>query len=241
MKTRRDYKGNIWRHLLADAIEANDGYCRGYRDKAALSWNVGVYESVPDFKQMLLDSTTKKGDYCIGPDAELDEGLLAQLQKEWDDDEHQSQVFYWAIEDMQRDVTDADCYMFLRPEVEKRYGLNQGSSGYDVTWEFMGRQGKHLCLTAFEGENLKVSARELAEYVRDGTAGNYSNKWCLKLLAFIHESDICFTREMVESEFEHQVRFMFYQELEEIEEKTKRMRKEAAERLWWAERDGVTK
>lgn len=111
---------------------------------------------------------------------------------------------------------------------------------FKVRWEFQGRGGKHLCLTEFEGGTLEMTSRDLAQNIRDDTGADYSNAWCQKLVAFIHECDLCFTCKNVDSEFEYQCAFQLSLELEEISHKTAAKVKEAAERQFWNERDTVT-
>lgn len=117
---------------------------------------------------------------------------------------------------------------------------------FDVECQFMGRQGKHLCLVRFEGQRLDVTSDSLAETIREaddrfGGDTAFTNDWCQKLLAFIHECDLMFTRENVKSEFEYQQAFRLGQELTEAADKTAANAKEAAERQAWAERDVMTK
>lgn len=90
---------------------------------------------------------------------------------------------------------------------------------FDVSWEFHGRGGKHLCLTEFEGRSLEHSSEDLAEMIRNpDNAANYSNEWCQKLLAFIHECDLCFTHQAVEQEWEYQASYRLAQELNDAHE-----------------------
>jgi hypothetical protein len=112
---------------------------------------------------------------------------------------------------------------------------------FDVSWEFAGRQGKHLCLSEFEGRRLYMRAEDLAEHIRQDDDGSYPNWWCQRLVAFIHECDICFDRKMVKQEFEHQVAFRFANDLNDVYEACVKAKKESVERLFWAERDVVTK
>lgn len=112
---------------------------------------------------------------------------------------------------------------------------------FDVEWEFLGRQGKHLCLVSFEGRKLKDYSKWFAQSLREPpTAEEYSNEWCQKLVAFIHECDLMFEYKNIASEFEYLALFRFYCRIEEIEEQTKKMLKETAERQFWAERDVMT-
>lgn len=89
---------------------------------------------------------------------------------------------------------------------------------YDVSWEFHGRGGKHLCLTEFEGKSLEHRSDDLAEAIREDDSGEYPNSWCQKLLAFIHECDLCFTSKIVEQEWEYQAAYFLAQNLLEAHE-----------------------
>lgn len=237
--TRRDFKGNIWRHLLVRAIEANGGYCARH-DRYALEWNVACYAGIGDFDTLLAKAREGGNDFGITADTDLDAGLLAELKFEWDGQQNQSDMWGWVIDDMRQSVERDDTYRFLRPEIEQRYGVSSGESGFDVDWVFEGRGGKHLCLSRFQYRDLEKHYTDLAGEIAEDVTGEYSNSWCLKLLAFIHESDICFTREKVEQEFEYQVFWQFCSKLEEIADQTNRLRKEAAEAAFWAQRDVAT-
>lgn len=237
--TRRDFKGNIWRHLLVRAIEANGGYC-AQRDRYALEWNVACYGGIDDFDTLLAKARQGDNDFSIKADTDLDAGLLAKLKVEWGDDKHRFDVWMWVIDDMRESVKGDDTYRFLSPNIERRYGVNSPDAGFDVDWVFEGRSGKHLCLSRFQHRDLEKHYTDLAREITEDDNGSYTNSWCLKLLAFIHESDICFTRQKVEEEFEYQVLWQFCSKLDEIAGQTEKMRKEAAEAAFWAERDVAT-
>jgi hypothetical protein len=116
----------------------------------------------------------------------------------------------------------------------------QGLESYEVEFEFMGRQGKHLCVTEFEGRGLGISADDLADNIRNDSDGAYPNVWCQRLLAMIHEWDLCFSREAVKQEFHYQVGFHFAQRMREVYDECEAEAKEAAERQACAERDIMT-
>lgn len=112
---------------------------------------------------------------------------------------------------------------------------------FKVEWEFAGRQGKHLCLSWFEGKSLRMRSDDLsADITSDSEAESYSNEWCQKLLAFIHECDLCFTSANVKQEFEYQVSFRAADELHDLYEECVAAAKEKAEADYWAERDVMT-
>lgn len=112
---------------------------------------------------------------------------------------------------------------------------------FEAEFSFEGRGGKHLVVESFEGRNLKMGSEYLADEIRNDDNGIYSNEWCRALLAMIHEWDLCFTPAAVKSEFRYQIEFRFAQRLEEVHDATAKLREEAAERQFWAERDVMTK
>lgn len=261
---RKDFKGNVWRELCARAIEANCGYSSGYHDRAALSWNVSCSGYIRNYWETLLARVIRDHGLTQEEMDEIDPAKVSAIKAEWEDDEHQNREWSNAIEDMQRSLLDGDSYRTIRPEIAARYGLTGSEaklhSGirynfehkyrdgawahvpyFTVGWTFMGRQGKHLCLTEFEGKDLNMQPDALADFIRTDDQGSYPNEWCQKLLAFIHECDIMFTSKNVSDEFEYQVSYRLEQDLREALDATQKEAKEAAERQAWAERDVMTK
>jgi hypothetical protein len=239
---------NIYRELCARAIENNGGYSRGYHERFALSWNVGVSARKSSFDELYpLALERLKEDHGV-TEPDWTAAALHNVKTDWDRKMEKGELFYWIIEDMQRGVTEADSYKTLRPEIAARYGLpysrfpkkyarrNKEMAYYpakvdgwilvdpytveqfDVSWEFHGRGGKHLCLTEFEGKPLNNCSEDLAESILQDDSGEYSNQWCQKLVAFIHECDLCFTHENVEKEWEYQAAYRLAQELLEAHE-----------------------
>lgn len=103
---------------------------------------------------------------------------------------------------------------------------------FNVEFEFHGRGGKHLCPTDFEGNSLELSSEDLAEAIRDGAMDQgYSNQWCQKLLAFIHECDLMFTSKAASEEFNYMLLFRFWTDhIEEVVTGSQTLLKEADER-----------
>lgn len=115
---------NKYRELCARAIQNNGGYSRGYHERNALSWEVGVYESIPDYDEMFKKVVTKVGDtYNIDPATPLDADLLEELKEEWESQSEQDALYYSIAESMRWGVTDCDSYRTIRPEIAHRYGL----------------------------------------------------------------------------------------------------------------------
>ncbi len=268
-------KGNVYRRLLAAAVERNAGYLRAYRECYPLSWDVSLTASIPSYDKLFADRHQIVAD-CLGPLPDLDKFLPAKaltvLKDKWSNGAWRLGLWNRVTDDMRESLTGGDTYRTMAPEVATRYGLpvqrfprkyrrltmddvcyhpasKQGwvledpwvLPFYRVKWAFAGRNGKHLVLSEFEGRRLdRCSSEELAEAIRSGAEGTYSNKWCQALLAMIHEWDTCFTRKAVEDEFVYQCKWQFAQKLEIIHDAAAEAGKEAAERDYWAERDIVT-
>lgn len=126
--TRRDFKGNVYRELLAQAIEKNGGYSSGYHDRYALSWNVALGWGIPDSDKILekvfFDNEymehTREDFMKVVPAARLKE-----WSDEWDNEHSQGRVWEDVQESMARSVTegDDDAMRTIRPEIAKRFGL----------------------------------------------------------------------------------------------------------------------
>lgn len=264
---RRDFKGNVYRRLLVGAIERNGGYRGGYHDRYALSWNVSIHEYVKPFDilfpKALAHDYGPGSDADLDPELltkvrnEWDDEEHMNQVWDWvvesmrrgvvDADAYRTVRPEIAAryglpgseEAMPRQYkrrTDESAYHPAGREGWIKINPYRNTLYFDVEWEFAGRQGKHLCLTEFEGHKLDMRSADLAEAIRENESG-YSNEWCQKLLAFIHECDLCFTQEAIREEFKYQMLYQLAQELDEVADETKRLKKEAAERQYWAERD----
>lgn len=192
-------------------------------------------------------------------DAVIDDAKLMHFCDKWDTDSNLRRVWTWVQEDMARCITDCDSYSTYSPKTAARYGLPGSHAklhsgkrydhkhkyrdgawshtlSFDVNFGLHGRGGKHLCVHMFEGRSLAARNSELAEAISTDDEGMYSNVWCQKLLAMIHEWNICFSREAVNREFEYQCRYRFVSELNDLYDEAVSEAKEAAERLYWEER-----
>lgn len=220
---------NKIRHMLADAIENNGGYSRGYHGRWALSYEVGLYYANLD-KDHIYEVMCKEHGYLPPP-----------TSLEWDE----QQQWEGGQESMCYGLNDDDGNRTYGPDTAKRYSLPwerfprryvrddpSDSTRYpsakpgwklvnpwediiyfDVTFGLAGRGGKHLVVEEFEGHRLDMSANDLAERIRDDDAGNYSNRWCTYLLAMMGEWDAMFTSKIASAELEYQAAFRMYSEL----------------------------
>jgi hypothetical protein len=136
MKTRRDFKGNIWRELLARAIERNGGYSRGYHERFALEWTVGIYVGVPSSEALLNPLRPEEGVWGTlkenwGVSREefmqaVSSEALAEWREEWDSDSRKQSLWDDVREgmgEMLRGNVKGTTYGSVRPEIANRYGL----------------------------------------------------------------------------------------------------------------------
>lgn len=218
---------NKYRHMLADAIESNCGYSRGYWDRWAISYEVGLYYADLDLDN-IYQVMLKEHGYLPPP-----------TSIEWDE----QQVWNTVQEMMVWGLNDDDTNRTYSPDTAKRYGLGyyrypqkykrrtnecafypakkEGwirddpyiCEYFDVKFGLAGRCGKHLVVEEFEGRSLAVSADALAEDIRDDDCGNYSNHWCVRLLAMMDEWESIFTSRNASKEMEYQAAFLLHQEL----------------------------
>jgi hypothetical protein len=228
------------RELLARAVESNGGYTRHLSGSWPLSWEVPIQSRKSTFDE-LFDAAVKqlRQDHIGDEPTHWTPAHLKNVKFDWNSSMRGGGLFYQIAEDMRNDVQDSDTFKFMRPEIEKRYGLSVDPlrtrmyikepgckfriehdypRAFDVEFEFVGRGGKHLVISAFEGRKLVgLSAKDLAQMMRSGD-GAYSNAWCRDLLAMVHEWDLCFTPQEVESSWESAAAGMLARRLLEIHE-----------------------
>jgi len=260
---------NAYRELLAQAIEKNGGYSRGYHERFALAFTVGLYYANIDREHIY-----KKAVQEFGPLAPLTYGI------EWDEnDEWQS-----AQESMACGLNDDDGNRTYSPDTAARYGLPYHSAPglkywrrrkagdvcgyaaklpgwwivnpyanetYGVEFGLYGRGGKHLCVESFEGKSLQLSSDDLADAIRNDEDGSYPNKWCQRLLAMLTEWEQCFTSRNASAELEYLCAERMAQRVNERADawraalakartaKAARI-KESEARDYWASRDVLT-
>jgi hypothetical protein len=106
-----------------------------------------------------------------------------------------------------------------RPEIAARWGFAYKGKGaekpFDATFEFHGRQGKHLIVTQFEGTDLTLDLADMLDgpqYAHDCVP---SNLWCRQLCGMIEEWDLCFTSEAATNEYAYQRAFEIGSNLED--------------------------
>lgn len=237
---------NTYRRLLAEAILANGGYSSGY-DRWPLAWNVKDYSLDTRFAKLIEAAKELYHEYHAEK-LQLSPDTLKALAKKWDSPQRQESTYYRVFEDLRDGVTDDDTYRTLRPDIERRYGLDldelamrskfvaregyraarkraanlsRSCNYFNVKFVFAGRQGGHLVIDTFEGVRLWGStAKATAEDLMTQET-NYSNDWAQRLLAMVQEWDLCFTRQNVADEAQHQAAYRLMTYLEEEVESEK--------------------
>ena len=238
---------NRLREVLARRIEDNGGYTRRYYDRYALSWTVDL---LPDLSLEHIHKLT--GDARPVPD---------EIAADWDENELWSRAQEDAARCLDENcayrsysVPAATKWGFayhspMGPVAERYKRRTVGCAFYpavvagwirvrpynvpefEVGFCLEGRGGKHVCVTDFEGVDLRQSSDDLAEAIRAGDAG--TNLWCRKLLAMMDVWDEALTSEAAEGEAEYQAASRLEMQMDEHYS-------EAAEVQFWAERDVIT-
>lgn len=219
---------NTYRELLARAIESNGGYSRGYGERFALSFNVALYYANLDVDHIYalavkefgeLPPLTPAFEWDANYEWECGQKFMAQsladsdcyktyspdTAKRYGMPYHTSPwIKYWR----KRKPDDTSYYPAKVPGwiIVNPYC----NESYDVEFGLYGRGGKHLCIEAFEGVRMDMSADDLAYAIRNDEAGDYSNKWCQRLLAMMAEWEQCFTPEAASAELEYQCASSLY-------------------------------
>ena len=259
---------NIFRKLLIEALERNDGYGGNYRhDSYPIAFNVKVHGScdVDHIIDKLAEGDPKQ--------AKLARYLMDNDLIQWDGDSE----WYWAVEQARESVTDSDSYRTMSPTTATRFGLpytrfprkykrrtNEGAfypagkpgwmsvdpytaPRYDVEFAFAGRSGGYVVIDGFEGKQLRgMSAESLIDDIKDDNGG-YTNKWCQALVAMIYEWDRCFTPRQATEEVRHHMAYRlgciveeWREAMRDVREAKKATAKEAIEVAYWHERDVMT-
>lgn len=218
---------NTYRELLARAIERNGGYSRGYHDRWAISYTVGLYYADLDAEH-IYERMCKEQGYLPpltglewSPDdvwTDVQESLYLSLN---DDDGnrtygHETATrygldFYRFPRKYKRKGPEDLCYY---PSAKPGWILVDpfNAAYFDVKFELQGRGGKHLVVAEFDGVSLKENSKTLAEDIRNDDCGDYPNKWCRKLLAMMDEWDRSFTSKNASSEMEYLAADRMYQD-----------------------------
>lgn len=103
-------------------------------------------------------------------------------------------------------------------------------TSYDVKFTCEGRGGSHVCITEFEGVDMRKFDKE---QLLDDDSSNYSNWWCQKLLAMMHEWDICLTSKNASDDMMCRMASSMEGQLDELNRETE-------QREYWNSRDVVT-
>jgi len=260
---------NTYRELLARAIEKNGGYSRGYNERFALAFTVGLY-----YANLDVNNIYKKAVQEFGPLPPLTPAIEWDEQGEWESGQ----------ESMAYGLEDDDGYRTYSPDTANRFGLpfhtgpglkywRRRKAGdvsgypaklpcwwivnpycnetYTVEFSLYGRCGKHLCVESFEGVSLRISSDDLADAIRNDDNGSYPNKWCKRLLAMLTEWEQYFTSSNASAELEYLCADQLAQRLQDRSNtwraalakaraaKAARI-KEREAREYWASRDVLT-
>lgn len=243
---------NRLRHILADRIERNCGYNSSRWERSPLEWTARFHPNLD------IDYIHRKtGDSRPIPDsirgAWDESGLWAQLQEavsrgllDGDDCAYRTPSLpaatRWGFQYYRPLVPIAQRYK--RRTNEMCFYPVTGASGwvkvdpytvteFDVKFGIYGRGGKHVVLTEFEGRDLDMSSKDLAEAIREDEEGLYPNEWCRKLLMMMDDWDEMITSKAAREEGEYLATEQLRQDMDE-------WYTEDAERQAWAERDVVT-
>jgi hypothetical protein len=200
------------RQLLAEKLRYNAGY-HGDRKHWALEWNVSIGLVRPELVTKYLIEQHFQNEL----DAALQHpNLLERVRRELDSNYDDSHI----IEQMRDGVDGGDTYRMWRPEIAARWGFEYKGKGaekpFDVTFEFHGRQGKHLIVTNFEGFDLTIDLADMLERPQYAHDCPPSNLWCRQLCGMIEEWDLCFTHEAATNEYAYQRAFEIGSNLEDI-------------------------
>jgi hypothetical protein len=132
----------IWYAKLCDGAH-HDG-----RDRYPITWNVKL-NSAPTWPEVWQQMV--KENYTCENEAILDLGSMAALRARYD--ASAAGLYEYAVEGMQRSVTDDDTFRTCRPEVFKRWGVT-GQPQYHVKYGFVGRSGGWLVMEEFGHQKL---------------------------------------------------------------------------------------
>lgn len=197
------------RRAMVNYLTGIGGYSR-FRDiTCPISFNVAADAANFDFDHLW---EKYKDDREFVPEFETpeDAALYYRVAKR-EHAESKDYLWDWGAEDAQRGVLDGDTYCML-----------WDGQTLDVTWEFHGRCGKHLCLVAYEGYDLTgmdetvlwemlmtqtlSNGEETAEYVtlRRGAEWNLSYEFVVRMYKFMRQCEQDFTSEKASAEVEYQ-------------------------------------
>jgi hypothetical protein len=197
-------KYNTWlRAKLADRIRNNGGYNQGYRDKFALVWTVRYYDTGVNDAEEAAEALIEHEYFINGADLNLqfpnfDRWFAADKMLS------QGQMYEYARDRLQDDLSDDEGLKMWSPETATRYGFDYKGEGADkpfrMVLEGVSSGGKRVALSMFDYEKLEVDNNDLADAVdpateKDDYALRYSNSWCRKLMGIMDELDKALTEE----------------------------------------------
>lgn len=229
---------NIYRELLARAVEDNGGYHGDRREHWPLAFTVGLYYADLDRDHMEVLAVQEQG--VTKAQIEATRPLV-----EWETDRE-----WHAVQEMMYEgLNDDDSNRTYSPATAARLGLpferfpkqykrrsNEVAyypaampgwisespytcRTYDAEFQLRGRSGKHLVIHSFLGKDLnEFSADRLAEILRSDEEVSYhgfTNVWCQALLAMVHEWTEHFTSQKASAEMEYLAADQFAQRVRE--------------------------
>lgn len=191
------------RKAKVDYITGIGGYYSRH-ERYAVEFTVGTYYANLDPEHLI--------EIAEEPCVDLKDPLLRAkylalaIEVAKEDDAH---LWYWAIEDAQRGVMEADTYRMLLDDTQ-----------VSVELVLEGRGGKHLCIKELEGVSFTRSEQELEEvlmnqYLPDGEeTWEYSTlrkgaEWAIKnetldtIYRYLRQCEIDFTSEKASKEVEY--------------------------------------
>lgn len=229
---------NTFRRLLADKIESNGGYSHGYHDRYPIEYCVALDYVNLDVDHIYKVMCENQG-YLPPPTSAIDwdeQEVWEMCQSDMCESLNDNEGYMTYGRDtanrfglpyinskrtFSRIVRGKDvCYYPAKLPLWKRDDPYVNLT-FDVKFSLEGRGGKHLVVTEFEGRKLNMSSDSLAESIRGDNTGyyyndakDYPNKWCQRLLAMMHEWEMCFTSRIASTEMEYQAAFRLQQDLE---------------------------
>lgn len=229
---------NIFRELLARAVEDNGGYYGSRRERWPLSFAVGLYYA--DLDRAHMEALAVQDHGVTKAQIEASRPLVAwNPEREWTDVQQQ---MYDGLndDDGNRTYSPATATRFGLPfeRFPKTYKRRTGEGAYfqaaipgwviedpytcryyDVEFQLRGRSGKHLVINEFRGRDLHgLSSERLAEILRSDEemhSHGITNVWCHALLAMITEWTERFTSRNASAEMEYLAADQFAQRVNE--------------------------
>lgn len=250
---------NSYRKMLVEKIANNGGYSRGYHDRFAIEYVVGLYLADTDIEDLAKVAAESH-------DMDLAFFYAIQDDLDWDGE----RAWERAQEDMAEGLGDDCAHSTYSPDTAKMFGLpylrfplkykrrtNEcayypaqktnwildnpyTNLHFDVKFGLAGRGGKHLVIREFEGHDLGVSSEDLCEQIEHDDCGDFPNAWCQKLLAMMTEWEQMFTSRNASKELEYQLAYRLAQSVQDKYDEYEAAAKEEVERKYWNERDVVT-